>query len=123
MKRTLEVLGALISAIWRAVMTPSMTRVVVVGMAISIGLFLWTMYEYRELSVVPLGWLGGMGMATIFYSIDRYGFSKIDTVSALKQHLDLETSYGGWKYHVAYMAIYAFLIFSGYAVAFWVLGA
>lgn len=99
---------------------PSMTAVVVIGMAISIGLFLWTMYEYRELSVVPLGWLGGMGMATTFYCIDRYGFSKIDTVGSIRDALKFD---GGWKYHVGYMAIYAFLIFSGYAVAFWVLGA
>ena len=108
------------NSIWSAILKPSMTRVVVIGMAVSIGLFLWTIYEYRELSVVPLGWLGGIGMATTFYCFDRYGFAKIDTIKAIKSHLEYDQ---GWRYHVAYMSIYAVLILAGYGFAFWVLGS
>jgi hypothetical protein len=91
-----------------------MTRVVFLGVVISSSLFLWTHYEHRELSVVPLAWLISIGMCFILYKIDRSGFAKIDTVAMLKENPVL---YAVW------IGFYFACILAGHAFAYWIIGA
>lgn len=57
-------------------------------------LFLYSFFETTgELSYFPAAWLCSAGIVTLFYLVDRVGFSKIDTIKILQKDPKLYYEY------------------------------
>lgn len=87
---------------------PSMNKLVVT-MAIAFATLFWFAWQdYAELSALPLAWLVSTSLCTMFYLVDRIGFSKVDTITILNRN---EVIYA------LYMCIYAGLVGFGHWLA------
>lgn len=74
--------------IWtmESMLKPSMTKVMVVGILMTSVLTIAAYEFYPSIAGVPLSWLLSFGSCSMLYVIDRWGFSKLDTIQFLREH-------------------------------------
>lgn len=93
---------------WTAenIMKPSMTKVMALGV-LATSILTISAYEwYPDVAGVPLSWLLSFGSCSMLYVIDRWGFSKLDTIQFLHDHPRMRPVWIGF-YLVDIMASHA----------------
>lgn len=71
---------------WKWISKPTMNKLATVLCFVFAALFLYSFFGTSgELSYFPAAWLCSSGIITLFYMVDRYGFSKIDTIKILRE--------------------------------------
>lgn len=99
-----------IGSVWKWVSKPTMNKLAVALCLVFGVLFLYSFFGTTgELSYFPAAWLCSSGIVTLFYLVDRVGFSKINTI----QHMQIEPN----LYYGKLLPMYGLGIIVGHIIA------
>lgn len=74
-----------IKSVWKWISKPTMNKLAASLCVVFGVLFLYSFFGTTgELSYFPAAWLCSSGIITLLYLVDRYGFSKLDTINYLR---------------------------------------